>query len=882
MPFLFLRPYSSILRPIPRDSWIVWGAFLLLIVSGARCLAAPDASKEMGLRLAHDGKAAMPIIISSKATEGVKAVAGELAEYLHRITGAAFEVRAGDGAEGIVLGTLAEFPNSELKKPLEIRNHFDGKEAYAIRTEPKRLLLVGAADLGASHAAYRFLEILGCRWFFPSREWEIVPATSNLSFNQNETDRPVIPSRNIWYGGGLIRDPSNPEDGVRSKSEYEAWRRHNRMASSLTVKAGHSWQAIIARNQAEFDKHPEYYALVKGQRKPRNAASAKFEVAHPAVRKMAVDYALDHFRKNPDADMVSMEPSDGGGQSESEESEELGNFSDQVFGLANEVARAVQKEFPGKMVGLLAYGWHSDPPANFDLEPNVFVARTAGYTHSKHSREELWDLWSKKCRNLGAYEYFSVWVWDYDRLPGGRAADISYLQKMIPFYASHNVLSLNAESSNNWGPHGRGYYIANKLMWNPQADVPALLDDFYKKAFGSAATVMQRYYERLDAGNEPLLSKTLLALAFRDLDEASRLARDRPDVQSRLDHLKQYLYFNYLYWKLDRATEKKERKPMALALLTHSYRTRFSYMTHWEVARQLWTGRVAKEFDEPSWKAQAPGPEKPWKVQTPLTHEETENNFQEGLAYFQPQIVTEQTFSSDLVPVRFENSPSIASSQGYQGGPIYVLYSKTGEPLQVGIKTGMIAIYRDRPDAHYALTDSNRTVVVQGALPLDGETHPMEFKVPGPGLYHLDVNDSGAAWNISAAPDISICIELTRDRRLSALSTIQDMYFYVPKGVKQVEYYWSGKPHHVIAPDETDREVNTTQEFAIIPVPKGQDGKVWRLSGLNPRQLLFFNIPNYIAASPNALLVPREVARADGLKIPDSQTEKNDIKNVLF
>jgi len=68
---------------------------------------------------------------------------------------------------------------------LEIRNTYDGREAFVIRSEEKRLLLLGATDMGASHAAMRLLEHLGCRWFFPAREWEIVPlmpsdASSNV------------------------------------------------------------------------------------------------------------------------------------------------------------------------------------------------------------------------------------------------------------------------------------------------------------------------------------------------------------------------------------------------------------------------------------------------------------------------------------------------------------------------------------------------------------------------------------------------------------------------------------------------------------------------------------------------------------------------------
>ena len=91
----------------------------------------------------------MPIVISAKATDGTRQVAQELADYLSQISGARFEVQTGDGSRGIVLGTLAEFPHPELAAGLEIRNTYNGKEAYAIRTEPQRLLLIGATELGA-------------------------------------------------------------------------------------------------------------------------------------------------------------------------------------------------------------------------------------------------------------------------------------------------------------------------------------------------------------------------------------------------------------------------------------------------------------------------------------------------------------------------------------------------------------------------------------------------------------------------------------------------------------------------------------------------------------------------------------------------------------
>src|SRR4051794_15355209 len=88
----------------------------LLCLAGGRMLAARPAGE--GLVLAEAGRARMPVVISGKASASTKAVAAELAGYLGKISGAPFEVTVGDGSRGIVLGTLAEFPDPALEKPL--------------------------------------------------------------------------------------------------------------------------------------------------------------------------------------------------------------------------------------------------------------------------------------------------------------------------------------------------------------------------------------------------------------------------------------------------------------------------------------------------------------------------------------------------------------------------------------------------------------------------------------------------------------------------------------------------------------------------------------------------------------------------------------------
>ena len=71
-------------------AWV--GAVLAGVVPGAACGGGPP-----GVRLALDGKARMPVVVGEGVSERVKRAAGELAGMLGRITGAGFEVVAGDG-----------------------------------------------------------------------------------------------------------------------------------------------------------------------------------------------------------------------------------------------------------------------------------------------------------------------------------------------------------------------------------------------------------------------------------------------------------------------------------------------------------------------------------------------------------------------------------------------------------------------------------------------------------------------------------------------------------------------------------------------------------------------------------------------------------------
>ncbi|HON05255.1 MAG TPA: DUF4838 domain-containing protein [Candidatus Ratteibacteria bacterium] len=825
--------------------------------------------------IAENGSAKLPIIISENADNVVKESANELAFYLEKITGAKFEIKTNQSGSGIFLGTINEFPTISASEGLKIYDIFDGKEAYAIRTENKSIKLLGATSMGASYAAGRFLELIGCRFFFQSPVWTVVPKVSKITFNINETDRPEVLSRYLGYPLSTSFEKDDPDAGKLLRD----WWRHNRVGKSLKTSVGHCWPEIIRHFKSEFDAHPEYLAMVDGKRRGNQLC-----VSNPEVVNLAIKYVRDYFDKHPDADMIGVGPDDGGGYCGCPEcSKKWQNPGDMAFYLANEVAKALQESHPGKMVGIYAYNWHCDPP-QFNLEPNVYVElTTALLLNTKYGFDELLKLWPEKCKYFGLYDYWAVYDWIRDRLPSGRTGNTRYVAEKLPYYMKYGICNLSAESGNSWGSQGLGYYLAVRVLWNSKTDVEALKNDFYEKAFGPAQVPMKRYYERIDLGNKPLTGPTFYRLCISDLEEAEKLAKNNPDVLARIEQLKQYHVFLYFYRKTydQKELTKEERKNWALEMLKWNYRIRNTYMTFWSFFADQTTKKLSDEFNEPSWwwwkmHSEKKENEIPYRIKDSVTAEET-NKWLEiaKKEYGEPISFKEINFSKKLVSPIWEGSTVKPGSLLFmsQGGFDIALASLQGEPLQLTIVHG--TIYKNFPDGKYTLSDNSGKIIIENRVPY-GE-NKISLNVPSSGVYTMKYDDFAAGCQLIPSDKTKTAFIFSKGESFKVYNH-NYLYFYVPKGTKEICFYalrswpigicqpdgvWVGedKPiyHH-------PRSIKADGSYQKISVPEGMDGKIWSCVDFLSGSFYFFNIPNILFVRPSDVIVPEDVAKKDGLK----------------
>jgi len=828
--------------------------------------------------IAEKGISKIPIVIKENTDKIIKEAARELAFYLEKITGAKFEIKTTDEKTGIFIGTIEEFPTPSAEKGLKIYDIFDGKEAYAIRTENRSIKLLGATPVGASYAAVRFLEIIGCRFFFQGPVWTVVPKVSRLTFNVNETDRPEVLSRYLGYPLSTGFEKDDPDAGKLLRD----WWRHNRVGKSLKTSVGHCWPEIIRYFKAEFNGHPEYLAMVDGKRKGNQLC-----VSNPEVVNLAIRYVREYFDKNPQADMLGIGPDDGGGYCRCPEcTKRWENPGDMAFYLANEVAKALQETHPGKMVGIYAYNWHCDPPP-FQLEPNVYVElTTALLLNTKYGFDELLKIWPKKCRYFGLYDYWAVYDWIRDRLPSGRTGNIQYVAEKLPYYVNSGICSLSAESGNSWGSQGLGFYLASRVLWNSKTDVEALKKDFYQKAFGPAKDVMKRYYERIDLGNKPLVGPTFYRQCIDDLEEAERLAKGNPEILERIEQLKQYHVFLYLRTKTydQKELTKEERKKWALEMLKWNYRMRNTYMTFWSFFADQTTRQLAQEFGEPSWwwwkmHSERRQDEIPYRIKEPITKEET-NRWLEiaKKEYGEPLSFQQIIFGKKLVAPVWEDKQVKQSSPLFmsQGGFHIAVASLQGEPLELIVTHG--TIYKNFPDGKYTLTDCEGKIINEGRLPY-GE-NKLSLEVPGAGVYILKYDDFAAGCRLVPSEKTKTAFILDKGEAFRVYNH-NYLYFYVPKGTKEICFYalrtW---PVGICQPDGTwvgqdkpiyhhPRSIKADGSYQKIPVPEGMDGKVWTCVDFLSGTFYFFNIPNILFVRPSDVIVPEEVAEKDNLKFSE-------------
>jgi hypothetical protein len=806
----------------------------------------------MAVELTRDGRALLPIVISESASEEVKMSATELSGLLKKISGAECLIETGDGSRGIVLGQASGF------KQLPFKQTFEGgsfhREDYVLRSDAQGLFLLGSSDLAVSHAVWDLLHRLGYRQFFPGATWEVIPSEPNLALEIDISESPDFYSRRIWYNWGTWGYNDQP---------YRQWCQRNRATQGFRLNSGHAYGNILTSNAEQFAAHPEYFALIDGKR-VTTGGDLKFCISNPGVRKLVVAHAVNVFKAEPTLDSISMDPSDGGNWCTCDACLKTGRVSDRVLILANDVARAINQLGLGeKYVGMYAYNEHSPPPS-VKADPHVIVSVTTAFLRGGLSFDQILNGWEKQGATMGVYDYLSVVAWDWNLPRGAKGGNLAAIADSLPRFHQRGVRFYDAESGDCWGPCGLGYYLASRLMWeiDDAAKTEAIVEDFLDKSFAGSREPMREFYRLINQDQSRRPPADLIGRMYRALEKARSGTKD-PRVQARIDDLILYSRYAELYYAFSAGSVPVEQP------VRHAYRMRKTMMIH---SYGLWSRLVSQQA------ALTDG--HPWKSEEPFLPDELNKFLADGIANNQPVDYGFEgiAYSTKLIPAKALQLPKVSAgtwpAMPQDQQRFYVWLEPKTPTLNLKIRVDKRWASREPKLSLYSPQAVDIEAVAESvAYKPDGKVRELELVTKYDGLHRIEAVDGGDHTYIEFPAGMPVTLESGIDTSgvTSQFRGNWSLYFYVPIGTKVVGGWASRIANWAprISGNVLDGSGKAIFDFATleegwfqIPVPPGQDGKLWKFDNSQGQRLLM-TVPPYLARTAEELMLPEEVVNQD-------------------
>jgi hypothetical protein len=473
---------------------MIFSQGLFLTVTGG------EEKTEQGLRandlvLISEGEARMTITYAEDPTDKERTAAKRLEHFLARMTGVSLPIEtvsdAPAGAGRILLG-----PAAAQTVGIDIAQSYPGGERVIVKKVGNDLVIAGNdAQIyqGTRHAVDMFLAELGCECFGPDPNWHVIPKTDKVAIGDITIDSsPAFEARLLFFF-------THPWKGSHPDFDGASWG-----MGGIPLHMMHNYENIIPLSL--FEEHPQYFALVDGQRTASRGTQICF--SNPEVVARAVKLARAHFDNDPSQVMFSLSANDSTGFCECPECKKLGeNPGGQTLSFANAVASELRKTHPDKDVIFYAYLGTSAAPKRVKAVPGVQVSlinsscRAHSVDNAACPSKKPWKKNFQAWRATGAKvtvlrEYYMTAWGGYKHVPAilGDAAlrDLRYYKENgVKYMFYEGVAQATVEDSPiQWPLH----YVIAKGMWDTDLTAEQILRPACRKLFGQAAEPMLAFY----------------------------------------------------------------------------------------------------------------------------------------------------------------------------------------------------------------------------------------------------------------------------------------------------------------------------------------------------------------------------------------------------
>lgn len=447
---------------------------------------APPVAAQQNIILTENGFSRYRIVVPAAATPNELKASEVLQNYLLQISGAALPILSADKGRSpyeIVLGQ-----NERLDKVgLRVNWNALKEDGFLIKTDSMRLVIAGGSEKGTLYGVYTFLEkYLGCRMY--SHKVKLTPHQPRIALEKiDDLQVPVIRFRDTHYRSTWDK-------------EYTEWHKLDHDENGGRPDWGrwvHTFNELVPPD-IYFHDHPEYYSQVNGKRIPTQLC-----LSNPEVLEITVQSLRRMIAQDPSATYWSVSQNDNRDYCRCDKcraiDEREGSPSGSIVNFANQVA----DQFPDKIISTLAYEYGRKAPRTLHPRENVNIMlcsievfRHKPITEDTASASFMRDVedWGKISKDIIVWDYVIQFNHLVSPFP-----NLHVLQPNIRFFADHGVTAMFEQGNREVGGEFaelRGYLIS-KLLWDPNANVDVLMDDFLKGYYGAAGKVIRKYIDEM-------------------------------------------------------------------------------------------------------------------------------------------------------------------------------------------------------------------------------------------------------------------------------------------------------------------------------------------------------------------------------------------------
>jgi len=462
------------------------------------------------------------ILIPSSPSEHELKAAHVLQDYLLQISGAALPIIKAEKANSpfeIVLG------QNERLDELDVGINLNDlkKDGFLIKTDSLRLVIAGGSEKGTLFGVYSFLEdYLGCRMYSP--DVKVIPEIKKIAIDEiDDLQVPALDIRTTHYR-------------ITWDSEYIDWHKLSHDENGGRPDWGmwvHTFHALVPPD-VYFEEHPEYFSMVNGKRLPTQLC-----LTNPDVLKITVQNLRKKIAENPEAMYWSVSQNDNRNYCTCDNctaiDEREGSPSGSIIQFVNQVA----DQFPDRMISTLAYEYGRKAPKTLVPRDNVNIMLCSIEVYRDKSIEEdptsagfMQDVidWGKISKDIIVWDYVIQFPNLISPFP-----NLQVIQPNLQFFVKNGVTAMFEQGNREVGGEFAALraYLISKLMWNPDANVDTLMNDFLDGYYGQGGKFIRTY---IDEMREALLESGVHLRIFGSPNEAAD-SYLTPDLIDRYEEL---------------------------------------------------------------------------------------------------------------------------------------------------------------------------------------------------------------------------------------------------------------------------------------------------------------------------------------------------------